>query len=69
VSDLDKLVARFEKVSARLAKKQTQPLREEQNELMVQIQQIRQKQREAAAPVDGPAPDTLSGGTGVNGEQ
>jgi hypothetical protein len=70
VTDLDKLVARLEKVNEQLDKKQTRPLREEQTSLMVKIQQTRQKQREGAGPsVAGPAPDGLSAGAGVNGEQ
>lgn len=69
MTDLDKLVARLEKVNEQLDKKQTKPLRDEQTELMVKIQQTRQKQREGGLPSSaGPAPDTLSGGTGVNGE-
>jgi hypothetical protein len=65
VSKLDDLVARLEKVSASIAKKQTLPLREEQNDLMREIQQIREKQRASGVSI---TPDTVSGGTGVNGE-
>jgi hypothetical protein len=70
VSDsLEDLVTRLEKVNGQLEKKETVPLRQEQNELMRNIQQIRQKQREGSAPsVSSPAPDTVSGGTGVNQE-
>lgn len=70
MSKLDDLVERLEKVNDSLDKRETVPLRQEQNDLMVAIQKIRQKQREAAGPPSGttPHPDTVSGGTGVNGE-
>lgn len=70
MSKLEDLVDRLEKVNTSLEKRQTLPLREERNELMVEIQQIRQKQREAAGPPSGttPHPGTVSGGIGVNGE-
>jgi hypothetical protein len=69
VTDLAKLVARLEKVNEQLDKKQTKPLRDEQNDLMVKIQQANQERREKGLP--DPASiqaQTVSGGTGVNGE-
>lgn len=50
--DLQSKIERLEKVNESLQKKQTKPLRDEQNELMVAIQSLTQEAREAF-PVRG----------------